>query len=184
MDVKTLMLQKIRFGYEHLWVPSAAEQGAAEKYSVEVRIPKTDTVQKAALDAIINEIIEDVKKNSKGNKLPKEFKVWLFDGDDTDKTGYEGYWFFSAKSDRPVGVFGTQRDENDKLKAIDKSDFKAGDWGNVSIGVFGFTKGTGGISFFLNGVQKKKDGDAIASGASSADFDDLPEDEENEDDLG
>lgn len=183
LEVTKIVLKDVRFGYEHLFEPSSSEDGGVKKYSLEIRISK-DTAAGQAQYAEIQKAVEkhtDIAlkasklkdKKTGAPKLDPKFEVCFYDGDETDKTGYEGCWFFSAKSANPVGIFSTEKDEKDNWKQIGRNDIKGGDYGNVSVGMFYFEKGDTGISFFLNSVQKKRDGIAIAQGVSSADFDDL-----------
>lgn len=177
-------MENIRFGYEHVFEKSSAVDTAEPKYSVEVRVPKDN---KKACDLLLEAIEahkQDVMKANKG-KLPKEFRVRLNDGDEEDADPqYAGHWYFSAKSSTPVGVFSTQKDANGKPKQIGREDFRGGDYGHVSVSVFTYSKGGEGISFFLNGLMKTRDGEPVGRDASSdfADFADLA-DEAADDDV-
>lgn len=181
MQPTKIRLENIRFGYEHLFEKSSAVDTAEPKYSVEVRVPKDN---KKACDQLWDAIEahkQEAMKSNKG-KLPKDFKVWVKDGDDEDADAqYAGHWYFSAKSSNPVGIFSTQKGTDGKPKQLAREEFKGGDYGHVSVSVFTFSKGGNGISFFLNGLMKTRDGEAIGMDASS-DFADLA-DEAADDDV-
>lgn len=172
MQPTKIRLENIRFGYEHVFEKSSAVDTAEPKYSVEVRVPKDNKKACDLLWETIEAHKQEAMKSNKG-KLPKDFKVWVKDGDDEDAGAqYAGHWYFSAKSTNPVGVFSTQKGTDGKPKPLAREDFKGGDYGHVSVSAFTYEKGGNGISFFLNGLMKTRDGEAIGMDASS-DFADL-----------
>ena len=174
-------MENIRFGYEHVFEKSSAVDTAEPKYSVEVRVPKDNKKACDLLWETIEAHKQEAMKSNKG-KLPKDFKVWVKDGDDEDADAqYAGHWYFSAKSNNPVGIFSTQKGTDGKPKPLAREEFKGGDYGHVSVSVFTYSKGGNGISFFLNGLMKTRDGEAIGMDASS-DFADLA-DEAADDDV-
>lgn len=186
MEVTKILLKKIRFGYEHVFEKSSANAKSEPKYSVEVLIPHSDKEQIKIMQDAIKLHSDDFAKNAKGGKLPKDFEVRFFDGDDDLEYEHRaGHMYFSAKSTQTPGIYGTQKDENGKPVPIGKGDFKGGDYGNVSIGVYTYKEG--GVAFFLNGLQKVKNGEAISGGGgnSASDFAELDNDvDAGDDDLG
>ncbi len=166
MEVTQIMLTKIRFGFLHLAEKSAFNEKTEPKYSAEILIEKTDKVQLAKIEAAIKTHSDDFAKGSKGGKLPKDFEVRFLDGDDDpEKPAYAGYMYLNAKTTNNVGVFGTEKNEKGLPKTIDADEIKGGDYGNASIGVYAYK--AGGIAFFLNGVQKVRDGEAMFSGGAT-----------------
>lgn len=167
----------VRFSYAHVWEPTAIEEGTEKKYSVALIIPKTDTDTVDKIKAIVENLKEQAKVKNNG-KLPVKFKTPLRDGDEErpDDESYAGAYFINCSSKTQPQIVGTERDVDNKLKAItNQADFYSGCFGRASINFFLFdTKGNKGIAAGLNNLQKLKDGDPLA-GRSNAD-DDFSED--------
>lgn len=89
MSATQITTGKVRFSYCNLFAPKAIQDGAAEKYSVTLLIPKSDkrTIQK------IKDAIEEAKKvylaRNNGKKLPANLKTTVHDGDGERPNGGE-----------------------------------------------------------------------------------------------
>lgn len=88
-----------RLSYFHGWEPVSIN-GGAEKYSVSVLIPKSDTETVSAINAAIDAAIEEGVAKFGGKKPNKAaIKLPLRDGDvERDDEAYKGYWFINANS--------------------------------------------------------------------------------------
>ena len=187
--------QLVRFSHLHVLKPHLNTESKKEEYSVQLWIPKTNTADKAALDAAYAEQLAHYKK-ADGEPGP-EFHNPIKDGDTLkDKKGkprpVPGHWVVSAKTlakkkdgtdNDPPGVVGTDRDDNGELKPLTSSQVKSGDYGRVSVNLKFFTEGKGGVGVYLNNLQKVKTGEALGGRKSAADeFSDY--DDEEDDPLG
>lgn len=163
----------VRFSYVHVFEPSAAAEGAEEKYSVSIIIDKGDKKTLAAIKAAIEEA-KQLGKNkltdSKG-RIPANLKQPLRDGD-VDRPEDEAYansMFLTASSFRKPGVVG----KNPSVP-LTEDDFYSGCYGRASINFYAFnTANSRGIACGLNNLQKLEDGDRLDGGTSAAeDFND------------
>ena len=88
-----------RLSYFHGWEPVSIN-GGAEKYSVSVLIPKSDTETVSAINAAIDAAIEEGVAKFGGKKPNKAaIKLPLRDGDvERDDEAYKGHYFINANS--------------------------------------------------------------------------------------
>ena len=88
-----------RLSYFHGWEPVSIN-GGAEKYSVSVLIPKSDSETVSAVNAAIDAAIEEGVAKFGGKKPNKAaIKLPLRDGDvERDDEAYKGHWFINANS--------------------------------------------------------------------------------------
>ena len=167
----------VRFSFCQVFTPKAMNEGEEPKYSVSILIPKTDTT---TIDKI-NKAIEAAKvagmaKIGKNGKIPAGIKLPLRDGDTEreDNPEYAGHYFLNASSLRQPGIIG-----KDRQAILDSDEFYSGCYGRASINFYAFNvNGNKGIAVGLNNLQKLKDGERLAGGASAEeDFaDDFDED--------
>ena len=164
---------KVRFAYQHVFKPSAFQEGDDEKYSVTCIIPKKDKKTLTNINGVIDNLKEEAAKRSPGGKLPKKFEVFLHDGDEEkpDKEEFEDSFYVNPKSKTKPGVVDADLDP-----ILDSDEFYSGCYGRVSMTLFVYPKeGTPkGISAFLNNVQKLDDGENLggSGGSASDDFGD------------
>jgi len=157
---------KVRFSYAHVFTPTAIDEGAKEKYSVSLIIPKTDTVTVNKIKAAI-EAAKELGKSSKfAGKIPANLKTPLRDGDTErpDDPAYENAYFIGASSFNKPQIVDANLDE-----IIDKSEFYSGCYGRASINFYPFAvSGNKGIAAGLNNLQKLEDGESLGGSAESA----------------
>ena len=162
----------VRFSYAQVFTPKAMNDGDEPKYSVSILIPKTDTV---TLEKI-NKAIEAAKaagmaKIGKNGKIPAGIKLPLRDGDTEreDDPTYAGHYFLNASSKKAPGIVA-----KDRQAILDSDEFYSGCYGRASINFYAFnSNGNKGIAVGLNNLQKLKDGERLAGGATAEeDFDD------------
>ena len=175
-EVSTKVLTGVvRLSYAHLFKPRPAEDGGTPKFSGMFLIPKKDHVTLGK----VNAAIEAAKKagiEKFGGKIPVTLRTPLRDGD-TDPPGgnpkpeLTGMMFISASTTEAPVIVGA-----DKQEIIDQSEIYSGCYVRASITFSAYNHKTGGkgIGAYLNGVQKKADGEPLGSARESADtmFDD------------
>ncbi len=156
------------FSYAHVFAPHASLQGQEPKYSVQVRIPKTNSAALAKIDASIQAATE-AGKGLWGGKVPANLKTPVRDGDveRPDDPTYAGYFFLNASSKQKPGLVDRWMNE-----IIDPSEFYSGCFGSASINFFPYAvSGSKGIGCGLNNLQKIKDGEPLSGRARpEADF--------------
>lgn len=176
----SIRIGEVRFSYANLFTPRKNEDGTPGKYSVQLLIPKTDTV---ALK-LINEAIEAAKNKGPktgwpGGKIPAAARLHLplRDGDAEypDDANYEGMYFMNASSsveNKPgVGVL----TPNGPITAMDGEDFYSGCWGVATVNLYAYTNsGNCGVAVAINNAIKTRDGDRLGGGKTmTEDFADL-----------
>ncbi len=164
---------KARLSYVNVFQPRAGMDGGAEKYSVCVLIPKTDTVTITKVKAAIAAAAE-AGKSQWGGKIPPGLRNPLRDGDterDTDE--YKGHYFINASSKQRPGVVDAAVNP-----ILDASEVYSGCYGRVSINFYAYNQqGNRGVGAGLQNVQKLSDGEALSGRSSAeADFSSVDED--------
>lgn len=157
---------KVRFSYAHVHKAIAISEGQEPKFSVSILIPKKDKATLAKIDAAIKVAIEEGKAKW-GNKIPKNLKTPLRDGDEEreEDPAYEGCYFINASSKTRPGIV----DEN-REAIMSEDEFYSGCYGRASINFYGFNvSGNQGIAAGLNNLQKLEDGERLAGGSSAED---------------
>ena len=184
---KKIMLRNVRLSYEHIFKPTAFEDGGDPKYSATAIIPKDHpdlpAVKKAFFEAGQESFPSDF---GKGGAWPKGYTCSLKDADTaTDSMGeilaeknsaYKGCYILEANSSkRPVAV-----NRNKAAVAEEDGIIYSGCYVNLSLAAAGYTFGKvkKGVKAYLNGVQFVKDGERFGSDALG-DFDALDGDEDD-----
>ena len=167
---------EVRFGYVNVFQPRANE-GNEPKYSVQLLIPKTDTVAKKMIDEAIKAAAQAGASKFKGGKVPAMLKTPLRDGDleKPEDDTYAGMWFMncSSKQTNKPGVLVLNNGQFED--ALDSDDFYSGCYGCASVNFFAYNaSGNQGIGAGLNNVIKTRDGEKLSGGHSAQqDFADL-----------
>ncbi len=155
-----------RLSYFHGWEPVSIN-GGAEKYSVSVLIPKTDTETVSAINVAIDAAIEEGVAKFGGKKPNKAaIKLPLRDGDvERDDEAYKGHWFINANSTTAPQIVDRQ------VKPIlDRSEVYSGCYARVSLNFFAFnSNGNKGIACGLGNIQKVRDGEPLGGKSTAAD---------------
>lgn len=167
---------KVRFSYAHVFEPKSIEDGGEKKYSVNLIIPKTDTVTIEKIEEAVEAAKVAGKASKWGGKIPTNLKLPLRDGDAErpDDENYENSYFINASSRNKPGIVDVNKDE-----IMTKDEFYSGCYGRASVNFYAFNvSGNKGIAAGLNNLQKLEDGEHLAGGSSAAedfaeDFDDL-----------
>ena len=164
------------WSYVNAWEPKSIN-GSTPKFSVQLRIPKTDTVTLERIKAAIKAAYEDGAAKLKGNgkSVPplSTLKIPLRDGDESfpDDETYAGYMFLNANNTQAPGIV-----DADRQPIISRSEVYSGVYGRASISFYAFnSNGNKGIACSLNNLQKIKDGKPL--GGHSRAEDDFADDE-------
>jgi len=155
---------KVRFSYAHVFEPKAIVEGAEEKYSVALLIPKEDTKTLGKIDKAIKAALEAGKAKF-GGKIPKNYKSPLRDGDEEreDDEAYAGHMFINANSSRKPQVVDASLNP-----ILDREEFYSGCYGRASVNFYAFSvSGNKGIACGLNNLQKLAEGERLSGGSSA-----------------
>ncbi len=158
-----LTTPEFRVSYPNVFQARSFKDQKAKYSLVMLFKKKTDisALKKAALACVPKEYGTDRKK------WPESFKWPFRDGDRKQaQEGYKDTIFVPASSSHAPAVVGTERDDDGKLVQLDEEsgDFYAGCYARAAIGA-GYFKGDGfeGVKFYLNNVQKLRDGKRLDS---------------------
>ena len=157
----------VRLSYANVWEPKSIN-GGAEKYSVSLIIPKSDTKTLSAINEAVNAAIEE-GKGKFGGKLPNKavLKLPLRDGDidRPDDEAYANSYFINANSNTAPQI--VDRNVN---PILDRSEVYSGVYARVSINFYAFnSNGNKGIACGLGNIQKIRDGEPLGGRTNAAD---------------
>ncbi|WP_418790936.1 DUF2815 family protein [Phosphitispora sp. TUW77] len=157
----------VRLSYANVWEPKSIN-GGAEKYSVSLIIPKSDTKTIAAINAAVDAAIEE-GKGKFGGKVPNRaaLKLPLRDGDidRPDDEAYADSYFVNANSNTAPQVVDRQVNP-----VLERSEVYSGVYARVSINFYAFnSNGNKGIACGLGNIQKIRDGEPLGGRNNAAD---------------
>lgn len=170
----------VRLSFANVWEPKSIN-GGAEKYSVSLIIPKTDSKTIDAINGAINAAVEE-GRGKFGGKIPSKsaLKLPLRDGDveRPDDQAYAGSLFVNANSNTAPQVVDTALNP-----IMDRSEIYSGVYARVSINFYAFnSNGNRGIACGLGNIQKIRDGEPLGGKTNAAD--DFSSDYDSDDFLG
>jgi hypothetical protein len=161
-DPQNIVTGVVRLSYVNLFKPRMRGEGdaAREQYSVLLLVPKSDKETVAKISAAI----KAAKEEKWGNKIPPNLKSIVKDGDareDLDeRPEYAGHYYMSVSSNTQPGVVG--RDPSIAIQ--DPTEVYSGCYAKVALRCAGYDKEVNrGTTFYLNHVQKVKDGEPLGS---------------------
>ena len=167
------------WSYVNAWEPKAIN-GGTPKYSVQLRIPKTDKATLAKIEKAMRAAYDEgqakLKGSSKSVPAYETLKKPLRDGDREfpDDESYAGYMFVNANNTQAPGIVDAERQP-----IIEHREIYSGVFGRASISFFAFNNnGNKGIACSLNNLQKIKDGTPLG-GHSRAEDDFADDDDED-----
>ena len=176
---------KVITGPETLWSfvnawEAKSINGGTPKFSMQLRIRKTDKETLDKIDRAIHAAYEEgqAKLKGTGKSVPSydSLKKPLRDGDECfpDDPTYAGYMFLNANNTQAPGIV-----DADREPIIDRREVYSGCFGRVSISFYAFnTNGNKGIACSLNNLQKISDGPML--GGHSRAEDDFADDDEDD----
>jgi hypothetical protein len=157
----------VRLSYANVWEPKSIN-GSAEKFSVSLIIPKSDTKSISAINAAVNVAIEE-GKGKFGGKVPNKaaLKLPLRDGDidRPDDEAYANSYFVNANSNTAPQIV-------DRLvqPILDRSEVYSGVYARVSVNFYAFnSNGNRGIACGLGNIQKIRDGEPLGGRSNAED---------------
>ena len=157
----------VRLSYANVHEPKSIN-GGAEKFSVSLIIPKSDTKTIAAINAAVDAAIEE-GRGKFGGKIPNRaaLKLPLRDGDidRPDDEAYADSYFVNANSNSAPEIV-------DKLlnPIMSRSEVYSGGYARVSVNFYAFnSNGNRGIACGLGNIQKIRDGEPLGGKASATD---------------
>lgn len=156
----------VRLSYANVWEPKSIN-GGAEKYSVSLIIPKSDTKTIAAINAAVDAAIEEGISKFGGKKPNKAaIKLPLRDGDvERDDEAYHNCYFVNANSTTAPQLVDQQVNP-----IFDRSEVYSGVYGRVSLSFYAFnSNGNKGVACGLGNIQKIKDGEPLGGRTNAAD---------------
>lgn len=157
----------VRLSYANVWEPKSIN-GSAEKYSVSLVIPKSDTKTITAINEAVNAAIEE-GKGKFGGKVPNKsaLKLPLRDGD-IDRPEDEAYansYFVNANSNSAPQIVDRQ-----VQLILDRSEVYSGVYARVSVNFYAFnSNGNKGIACGLGNIQKIRDGEPLGGRSNAED---------------
>lgn len=167
-----ITINNVRFSYCNL-LQAVTKPGQTEaKFSVTVLVPKTNTAAKAAIDAAVQQAIEQGVSKCWNGVRPPLIAICVYDGDgqrpsDGMPFGEEckGMWVFTAssKAANPPEVV-----DANVQRIINPAEVYSGMWGNINVNFFPYANGgKKGIGCGLNCVQKTRDDEPLAGHVSA-----------------
>lgn len=167
METTKVITGKVRFCYEHVFEPTAVNEGDTPKYSICVLISKDDTATLGKIKKAVEAAKQagKAKLADKNGKIPSNIKLPLRDGDDErgDDPAFENCYFLNASSSRKPSIVDRNLDP-----IMDKDEFYSGCYGRASINFYAFNVQSKGIAAGLNNLQKLEDGEPLAGGSTAA----------------
>ena|SRR5690554_4132819 len=156
----------VRLSYANVWEPKSIN-GGAEKYSVSLIIPKSDTKTLTDINEAVDAAIEE-GKGKFGGKIPNKaaLKLPLRDGDvdRPDDEAYANSYFVNANSNTPPQVV-----DKDVNPVLERSEIYSGVYARVSINFYAFnSNGNKGIACGLGNIQKIRDGEPLGGRTNAA----------------
>lgn len=160
--------------FVYVWEPrESMNEGQPPQYSLSLLFKKTTDI--SALRAAVAEAAKE-KFGNKPGKLKDPFRE--ADELETPPKGYRGGVYITAKSKTKPGIV-----DGDLNVILDQSDFYPGCVCRASVTPWAFDKkGTKGVTFLLNNIQKIKDGTRL-DGKKSAEEEFAGIDDEDGDPL-
>ena len=157
----------VRLSYANVWEPKSIS-GGAEKYSVSLIIPKSDTKTLSAINEAVDAAIEE-GKGKFGGKIPNKaaLKLPLRDGDieRPDDEAYANSYFINAKSTTAPQIV-----DKNVNPILERSEIYSGVYARVSINFYAFnSNGNKGIACGLGNIQKIRDGEPLGGRTNAAD---------------
>ena len=157
----------VRLSYANVWEPKSIN-GGAEKYSVSLIIPKSDTKTLTAIQKAIDAAIEE-GRGKFGGKIPNKaaLKLPLRDGDidRPDDEAYANSYFVNANSTTAPEIV-----DKSLNPILNRSEVYSGVYARVSVNFYAFnSNGNRGIACGLGNIQKVRDGQPLGGKTSAAD---------------
>lgn len=161
----------VSFAYAHVFEPYAYRPTSPAKYSVTVLIPKTEEETIKAVNAAIDEAIDQAVKTKWNGHKPPYLNHPLHDGDaekDTEKNPeFKGMMFINAKLSPREGFDDKPQVVNKYGEPIGSDEFYSGCIGAIALNFYGYEfGGQKGVSTNFTAVMKSEDGTRLGGSGS------------------
>lgn len=172
---KKVVTPTFRASFVHVFEPRENQQSGKLEYSVKMIFDKDADLTE------LKEIIKEAIRNKWGTNPPKNLKLPLRNGNDSDLDKYpedENKIIANAKSVMyPPGLI----DAKTKQEIIDPKEFYSGCYARASIVAYAYDNVSKGVSFGLQNLLKIKDGEPLVNRASAeSDFAGIMDSVQNE----
>lgn len=174
-----VMTPEFRVSYPKVFKPEVNQMSGKSEYSLVALFKKGEDLK--ALKAAAEEAIVE-KLGADKSKWPKNLKTPFRDQEEREKdgsmpSGYEkGAIFITLKSAQKPGLV-----DSNVQAIIDEAEFYAGCYARATVRAGYYDKaGNRGVAFYLQNVQKVKDGEPL-SGRAAAETEFAPVEGANED---
>lgn len=162
-----IRLRHVRLSFPHLFIPRAATEGGAEKYSAAFWLDPTRVpLDKEQLAQITDGIKEITKADFKGKKPGR---IAMLKGEDKyeDDPNYDGIVIVNAYNwNKPV-VVDHRREPVEDEGGGQSSILYPGCYVNAALTMYSYRQAGGGIAFGLEGVQWADNGERLDSRKSA-----------------
>lgn len=170
MTETTIVTDRARLSFTHLFEPYANNPGQEAKYSVTVLVPKSDIATKQRIDAAITAAKQQGVTKCWGGAMPPVVAIAVHDGDGVRPNGEpfgeecKGHWVFTASSKQAPQVVDIGLNP-----VINQTDVYSGCYARVCVNFFPYnSNGKRGIGIGLQAVQKLEDGEPLGGRVSAA----------------
>lgn len=156
-DSKNILTPEFRVSFPHVFAPQEPmNPGNKPKYSIAMLFAKGEDLSKLKAAA------EKAAKDKWGDEIPSPLKTPFRDQGEREYDGYEaGAIVVSATNTTKPGVVNDQVE-----KIIDESEFYAGCYAQATVVASAYggkgTKIAPGVNFYLQNIQKIRDGESLA----------------------
>lgn len=167
-DGKTVIVERVRISYPHLFTPRAGPNGGEPKFSASFILEEGHDLQPLQ-QAIIKAGKEEFGGRFKEMLQKGQLKMPI--RSDWESKGYpENSRFFSARSKHKPGVVDRYADaDGNPVEITDPSKIYPGCVVNVSVRAYGYQNVTKGVGFALNNIQFVGDGERLDGRMRAAD---------------
>lgn len=177
-ESKSLLTPEGRGSFIYCFEPSDKKtKKGASKYQLTILFKKGEDLSK--LQAAAQKVITD-KFGTDKEKWPKKLKSPFLDQGDYDYEGYEaGAKMIRVSTTRKPQIVSNKKDPatGKPMPVTDSSELYPGCWLRASVNAGWYdVDGNKGVSFFLNNVQKLRDGPPISGGSRAEDEFDAADD--------
>jgi len=194
--VNDLLTPTGRVSFPHLAAPDTVGQYADNKYKLSLLIPKkpTDAADAARLQALKDAVIKCAtdtwpdRKWAKGKPSFAELMHPFKDGDQKkDLAGHEGCFVLTCKTKNKPTIVGKKTTVNGKagFPNIEGEEVYGGCYARLIVTAMSYEQaGKPGVTFLLETVQKRAEGERFGRGSNTAMLEDDEEDDAGGDGLG
>lgn len=174
---QTIVTGPLRCGYVNVFRPRVNDHNGKEEYSLQLIVPKDseDAAKlRKAVDACMKATFPKGAPKSAWDPL-RDAEEDFAEKDKPLPEYLKGMLTLNCKNVRRPGLI-----DKDKNDVLDETAFQSGDYARVHLNLFGYNKGSGGVSGSLQNVQVIRKGEPLGSMVRAEDaFDEWEDDGED-----